>query len=148
MEILNLDIGVREYRLTQNGVLRFNPSDPNVYSRFLDAESAIRKVEQEMAEKAQTAEDGTQNAGELAIRIMHEADAKIKTILNGIYGHGNDFHAILDGVNLMAVGNNGRRIIDNLLDVLTPIMEQGAKDFANVEISNAKLNRTQRRAMQ
>ena len=148
MEILNLDIGVREYRLTQNGVLRFNPSDPNVYSRFLDAESAIRKVEQEMAEKANTAEDGTQNAGELAIRIMHEADTKIKTILNGIYGHGNDFHAILDGVNLMAVGNNGRRIIDNLLDVLTPIMEQGAKDFANAEISNAKLNRAQRRAMQ
>lgn len=148
MEILNLDIGVREYRLTQNGVLRFNPSDPNVYSRFLDAESAIREVEQEMAEKANTAEDGTQNAGELAIRIMHEADTKIKTILNGIYGHGNDFHAILDGVNLMAVGNNGHRIIDNLLDVLTPIMEQGAKDFANGEISNAKLNRAQRRAMQ
>lgn len=147
MEILNLDIGLKEYRLTENGVLRFNPSDPNVYSRFLDAEAAIRAVEKEMSEKANGANVGSEDAGALAIRIMSETDAKMKNILNGIYGHGNDFHAILEGVNLMAVGNNGHRIIDNLLNVLTPIMEQGAKDFANDEISAAKLNREQRRAM-
>lgn len=148
MEILNLDIGLKEYRLTENGVLRFNPSDPNVYSRFLDAEAAIRAVEKEMSEKANGAKDGSEDAGALAIRIMSETDAKMKNILNGIYGHGNDFHAILEGVNLMAVGSNGHRIIDNLLSVLTPIMEQGAKDFANDEIAAAKLNREQRRAMQ
>lgn len=145
MEILNLDLGIKEYRLTEHGVLRFNPSDPNVYNRFLDAESEIRKVEQDMAKKAKGVTDGS---GEAAIRIMGEADAKIKGILNTVYGHGNDFHTILEGVNLMAVGNNGNRIISNLLDALTPIMEQGAKAFVESEISNAKLNREQRRAMQ
>ena len=98
-----------------------------------------------MAEKAKGVQE---DAGEAAIRIMGEADAKFKDILNAVYGHGNDFHTILEGVNLMAVGNNGNRIIDNLLDVLTPIMEQGAKAFAESEISNAKLNREQRRALQ
>ena len=86
--------------------------------------------------------------GESAIRIMAEADRKIKDILNRVFGHGNDFHAILEGVNMLAVGSNGNRIISNLLDALTPIMEQGAKDFADGKIAEAKLNRAQRRAMQ
>lgn len=145
MDILKLDLGIKEYRLTENGVLRFNPSDPNVYARFLDAEKDIRAVEQEAANKANTETD---NLGGAAIRIMAEADRKIKDILNRIYGHGNDFHSILEGVNVLAVGGNGNRIISNLLEALTPIMEQGAKDFADGKIAEAKLNRAQRRAMQ
>lgn len=145
MEILNMDLGIKEYRLTEKGILRFNPSDPNVYNRFLDAEKDIRAVEQEAADKANTE---SSNIGETAIRIMAEADGKIKDILNRIYGHGNDFHSILEGVNVLAVGSNGCRIISNLLEVLTPIMEQGAKDFVDGKIAEAKLNRAQRRAMQ
>lgn len=145
MDILKLGLGIKEYRLTENGVLRFNPSDPNVYARFLDAEKDIRAVEQEAANKANTETD---NLGGAAIRIMAEADRKIKDILNRIYGHGNDFHSILEGVNVLAVGGNGNRIISNLLEALTPIMEQGAKDFADGKIAEAKLNRAQRRAMQ
>lgn len=145
MDILKLDLGIKEYRLTENGVLRFNPSDPNVYARFLDAEKDIRAVEQEAANKANAETD---NLGGAAIRIMAEADSKIKDILNRIYGHGNDFHSILGGVNVLAVGGNGNRIISNLLEALTPIMEQGAKDFADGKIAEAKLNRAQRRAMQ
>ena len=144
MDILKLDLGIKEYRLTENGVLRFNPSDPNVYARFLNAEKDIRAVEQEAADKAKAETD---NIGGTAIRIMEEADGKIKDILNRIFGHGNDFHAILEGVNVLAVGSNGIRIISNLLEVLTPIMEQGAKDFADGKIAEAKLNREQRRAM-
>ena len=144
MGILKLDLGIKEYRLTENGVLRFNPSDPNVYARFLDAEKDIRAVEQEAADKA---EAETDNTGGTAIRIMAEADGKMKDILNRIFGHGNNFHTILEGVNVLAVGTNGIRIISNLLDALTPIMEQGAKDFADGKISEAKLNREQRRAM-
>lgn len=144
MNILKLDLGIKEYQLTENGVLRFNPSDPNVYARFLDAEKDIRAVEQEAAVKAKAETD---NIGGTAIRIMEEADSKIKDILNRIFGHGNNFHAILEGVNVLAVGSNGIRIISNLLEVLTPIMEQGAKDFADGKVAEAKLNREQRRAM-
>lgn len=148
MEILNLDLGIKEYRLTENGILRFNPSDPNVYSRFLDAEEKIRAVEADMATKAKAVQESSNMAGEAAIRIMHEADERIKDILSGVYGHGNDFRSILEGVNLMAVGNNGHRVIENLMDALTPIMEAGAKVFVNSEIAAAKLNRAQRRALQ
>lgn len=148
MEILNLDLGIKEYQLTEKGVLRFNPSDPNVFNRFLDADNQIRAVESEMAAKAKAVPVSAENAGEMAIRIMHEADAKIKDILNGVFGHGNNFHAILDDVNLMAVGSNGQRIINNLLDVLSPIMEQGAKSFVNSEITAAKQLRDARRAEQ
>lgn len=144
MDILKLDLGIKEYRLTENGVLRFNPSDPNVYARFLDAETDIRSVEQEAADKANAETD---NIGGAAIRIMAEADGKIKDILNRIFGHNNNFHAILEGVNVLAVGSNGNRIISNLLEALTPILEQGAKDFADGKIAEAKLNREQRRAM-
>ena len=149
MEILNLDLGIKEFRLTENGVLRFNPSDPNVYERFLNAEKDIQTVEEEAAEKGRTAEKGdAESVGESAIHIMAEADRKIKDILNRVFGHGNDFHSILDGVNLLAVGNNGNRIISNLLDALTPIVEQGAKTFVDGKVAEAKLNRAQRRAMQ
>lgn len=146
MEILNLDLGIREYRLTEKGVLRFNPTDPNLYDRFLNAEEAIRKVEQESAEQANAAGNDAEIAGEVAIRIMAAADRKMKDILNGVYGHGNDFHAILEDVNLLAVGSNGNRIISNIMDVLTPIMEAGAKSFADGKINEAKLDREQRRA--
>lgn len=149
MENLMLDLGIREFRLTENGILRFNPSDPNVYDRFLNAEKDIRAVEEEAAEKGRAAEKGdAESAGESAIHIMAEADRKIKDILNRVFGRGNDFHTIMEGVNLLAVGTNGNRIISNLLDVLTPIVEQGAKDFAEGKIAEAKLNRAQRRAMQ
>ena len=148
MENLMLDLGIREYRLTENGVLRFNPSDPNVYERFLNAEKDIHAVEDEAAAKGKAVEPDAENMGESAIRIMAEADRKIKDILNRVFGHGNDFHAILDGVNLLAVGSNGNRIISNLIDALTPIIEQGAKEFSDGKIAEAKLNRAQRRAMQ
>ena len=45
MQELNIDTGVREYRINGGGVLRFNPSDPNVYSRFLQAASISAKWE-------------------------------------------------------------------------------------------------------
>ena len=148
MENLMLDLGIREYRLTENEVLRFNPTDPNVYNRFLDATEQIKAVEEEAAAQGKAAEADAEHMGEAAIRIMAEADRKIKDILNRVFGHGNDFHAILKGVNMLAVGGNGNRIISNLLDALTPIMKQGAKDFADGKIAEAKLNRAQRRAKQ
>lgn len=148
MEQLLFDSGVKEYQLP-GGVLRFNPSDPNVYARFMECTDKIRAVEQQMAAKAKILSDKKpDNIGEESLRIMRETDTKIKAILNEIFGHGNDFDKLLEGVNLMAVGTNGERVITNLLDVLQPIMEDGAKTCVSSEVSAAKLNREQRRAMQ
>lgn len=149
MEQLVFDSGIREYQINGNGVLRFNPSDPNVYGRFFSAMDKIKAVENEMAKKAQALE-GTegQQTGETAVAIMCETDSRMKAILNEIFGMGNDFDKILEGVNLMAVASNGKRVVINLLDALQPIMEAGANECATGEVNAAKLNREQRRAMQ
>lgn len=148
MEQIIFDSGIKEYRINDSGVLRFNPSDPNVYARFMNATDKIRAVEQEMAKKANalTAE-GTDVSGENMVLILRETDAKIKKILNEIFGHGNDFDKLLENVNLMAVATNGERVITNLLAALQPIMEDGAKACVDTEVEAAKHNRDQRRAL-
>ena len=45
MQKLNVDIGVREFQIGE-GVLRLNPSDPNVYQRFMEALPKVEAVEQ------------------------------------------------------------------------------------------------------
>lgn len=148
MEKLILDSGVKEYQLP-GGILRFNPSDPNVYARFMESTNKIKQVEQEMAAKAKiisSKKDG--NMGEESLRIMKETDTRMKAILNDVFGHGNDFDMLLEKVNLMAVAGNGERVISNLLNALQPIMESGVQACINDEVNIAKLNREQRRAMQ
>lgn len=143
MQKIIFDSGVKEYELG-SGVLRFNPSDPNVYARFMDASEKIVQIEQELVEKGK-AEDAT---GESVIRIMEEADRRTKDLLNDVFGNGNDFHSILGGVNLLAVGGNGERVITNLFNALTPIMVNGAQKCANYKVTQARGNRAQRRAKQ
>lgn len=149
MENLIFDSGIKEFNVNGKGVLRFNPSDPNVYGRFVAAIDKIKAVETEMAGKAKALEKaGGESAGEAVIGIMCETDARMKKILNEIFGLDNDFDKILEGVNLMAVAGNGKRVVTNLLDALQPIMEAGAQACADGEVETAKLNREQRRAMQ
>lgn len=148
MEQLIFDSGIKEYQINGKGVLRFNPSDPNVYARFVDAMPKIEQIEKEMAEKANNIGKDSGAAGEQVLRIMRETDRKIKAELSFVFGDGNDFDQILEGVNLMAVASNGERVIANLINALQPIMENGAKECVRSEVADAKLNRAQRRAMQ
>lgn len=154
MELLNIDIGLKSYQFVEDGApLVFNPSDPNVYARYMNAMDTIKAVETEMAAKASavTVKDNTveaqAEAGSESLKIMAETDRRIKEILNGIFGGGNNFNDILRGVNLMAVTTSGDRVINNLLNALSPIMEAGAKACVETEIKEAKLNREQRRAL-
>lgn len=154
MEKLNIDIGIKSYQFVEGGApLVFNPSDPNVYARYMHAMDEIRAVEKEMAAKANAiaAEDDSleaqAKAGAASLQVMEETDRRIKTILNGIFGGENNFDNILMGVNLMAVTASGDRVINSLLEALAPIMETGAKTCVEAEIKDAKLNREQRRAL-
>lgn len=154
MEKLNIDLGIKRYQLVEGGApLVFNPSDPNVYARYASAMESIKAVEKEMAAKANAVSakndtvEAQAEAGEKALQVMEETDRRIKEILNGIFGGANNFNDILLGVNLMAVTESGDRVINNLLEALAPIMENGAKLCVNAEIKEAKLNREQRRAL-
>lgn len=149
MEKLNISVGIKRYQLVEGGaLLSFNPGDPNVYARYMDSLPKIKAVEQEMAGKAKAVDSNSPDAGEKTLEIMRETDLRMKSVLNQIFGKENDFDEILCGVNLMAVTEDGNRVINNVLDALTPIMNAGAKSCVATEVKNAKLNREQRRAMQ
>lgn len=152
MEKLNFDSGVKEYQINNGGVLRFNPSDPNVYARFMDAMDSIRSVEEKLVAKAKELEQpGDQQVnGAAVLRLMQDADRETKQVLTEVFGEGNDFDEILGGVNLLAVAGNGERVITNLLTALQPIMISGAESCARAHadqaVAEAKQNRAQRRA--
>lgn len=144
MKRLQIDTGVQEFQINDGGILRFNPSDPNVYNRFFAASEDIRKIDNEIAKETATLQDGD-NEGML--NIMKKADEKVKALLNDIFGLDNDFNQILGGINLLATGKNGKQVIINLLDALMPIFESGIKKSADEKLASAKMNREQRRAM-
>lgn len=149
MEKLNISVGIKRYQLVEGGaLLSFNPGDPNVYARYMENIPKIKEVEQEMSAKAKTVDVNAADAGEKTLQLMRETDIRMKEILNQIFGKENNFDEILLGVNLMAVTDSGDRVISNVLEALTPIMNSGAKSCVTTEVSAAKLNREQRRAMQ
>lgn len=124
METLSFDSGIRSFRLG-SGVLKFNPTDPNLYARFMEAPEKLRALEQRLTEQAQTA------TGEDALRLLTQLDDEVKNILSEVFQ--NDFSRLLEGVNLMALGSNGKRILTNLFDALQPILTEGAKSCARAE---------------
>lgn len=149
MEKLNISVGIKRYELVEGGaLLSFNPGDPNVYARYMEMIPKIQAVEREMAQKANNVDVNSEDAGEKTLNIMRETDRRMKDILNQIFGAENNFDEILKGVNLMAVTEGGNRVINNVLDALTPIMNAGAKSCVETEVKTAKLNREQRRAAQ
>lgn len=124
MQKIQFDSGVRSYRINGDGILRFNPCDPNLYGRFLDAVEKLKEVETELSQQAAETE-GTQ-----IVKLMTQADEKMKTILSWVFGAGNDFQQILNGVNLLAVADNGERVVTNLFAALEPVLVEGAKRCA------------------
>jgi hypothetical protein len=124
MENLTFDTGLREYR-AGNGVLRFNPSDPNLYARFLDSLEELTALEAELT-KAQ-ATDGVQ-----VLQLLSQADSRAKGILGRVFP-GNDLEAVFAGVSLLAVGDNGQRLLTNFMNALEPILREGVRRCAAAE---------------
>lgn len=154
MEQIVFDSGIKEYQINNNGILRFNPSDPNVYARFYDAVDQIEKIEQDLIVKGESlkndeSKDEAAN-GEAAIRLLQEADKRVKELLGEVFGPGNDFDEMLGGVNIMAVAVNGERVVTNFMNALLPVIEREAKKCTEQKVGDAvnqaKTNRAQRRA--
>lgn len=135
MRKLTIDLGIEEFELDNGKILRFNPADLNLFDRFCASQDEILAVEREMTEKAEAL--GEKPSGEMFLRLMADADAKMKKILNRVFGGNNDFEDIFDGVNLMSVGTNGERVITNFIAAITPILEEGARRAANDEAVEA-----------
>lgn len=140
MKKIKLDSGLEEVAIG-DGILRFNPRDPNLYARFQEAVEKLRQVEKDLV--AQSPADG--NA---AVQLLCRADEKMKEILGWVFGPGNDFHGILGGVNLLAVAKNGERVVTNLFHALEPVLLAGAKQCAKEQTEAATAKAKSRRALQ
>ena len=121
METIPFDSGVRSYRLGA-GILKFNPSDPNVYARFLASLDRLAALESEL----KTAETDP-------VTAMYAADKQVKAILSEVFGPENDMDAIFSGISLLAVGENGRRLLTNFLAAIEPILHEGIRRCAEAE---------------
>lgn len=149
-EKLFIDDGLVRLDINGNGVLKFNPSDFNVYERFYALTKELPEIEKKYAAEVESMPDETE-AMALAGRELaraREIDKEVKDKLSAAFGSGNDFDKLLGGVNIMAFGSNGERIITNLLNALLPYVENGIKKHTDNEVTAAKLNRERRRAAQ
>ena len=147
---LQFDDGLLRLDINGNGILTFNPSDFNVYQRFFGLLKELPELEKRYAaevEQPGSEDDSFALAGRELDRAR-ELDREIKDKLGAAFGPGNDFDALLGGVNVMAVGNNGQRVITNLLNALAPYIEEGAKRHQQEAAEAALRSRAQRRAVQ
>ena len=149
---LVIDDGLVRLDINGNGILKFNPSDLNVYNRFFALTQELPEIEKKYAHEVETADisgaDAEQALVGRELARAREIDAEVKAKLSAAFGPGNDFDALLGGVNIMAFGSNGERIITNLLNALVPYVESGIKKYADNEVGAAKMNREARRAAQ
>lgn len=150
---LIFDDGLVRLDINGNGTLKFNPSDFNVYERFYALSAELPEIEKKYAAEVEAIPEGAEaeQEKELVGRELARAkaiDAEVKAKLSAAFGEGNDFDQLLGGVNVMAFGSNGERIITNLLNALLPYIEDGIKKHTDSEVAAAKLNREQRRAIQ
>ena len=148
MENLIFDNGVKEYSINGRATLCFNPADPNVYARYVDSAEKINEIEAEMRATGASLDENSPDYAKQSLDIMRDADAKVKAMLRETFGAQNDFDAIFDGVNVMGVAVNGKMVITNFMEMLAPILEDGAKRFVDQAVGQKQLNRKQRRAMQ
>ncbi len=145
---LIFDDGLLRLNINDNGLLVFNPTDMNVYERFIALARELPELEKQYAadvENPSEEGDDMELVGKELTRAK-EIDALIKRRLNEVFGGENDFDKLVGGVNLMAFGSNGERVITNLLNCLTPYIEEGVKKHSDALASKVARNRAERRA--
>lgn len=159
MEKLTLDTGIKEYQIN-DGVLRFNPADPNVYARFTEIQSRLSEIERERTDrlsKINTDDMDGVEIGKIVVETLRDLDAELKELLSRTFGGAkedgaNNFDDILCGVSMFAFTSTGRQVVEELMDLLQPIMDEGlnliAAKKASAAVKQAEQARAQREAAQ
>lgn len=155
MTKLTFDDGRVRLDINGNGMLVFNPSDFNVYERFYALIDELPQLEKQYAAEVEIPDEDTKDEQSVAVALAgreliraKEIDALIKSKLSHVFGSENDFDKLLGGVNIMAFGSNGERIITNFLNAIIPYIESGLSKHTGDEVAAAHANREQRRAAQ
>ena len=129
-------------------MLRFNPGDPNIYHRFFDARQQLSALQTELTRRTRALEENpdAEDRAAAELVLLAEYDRRIKAMLSGVFGKENDFDALLEGVNLAGLGRNGRPVVQNLLDALAPVLQQGAETTLQATARQAVQQAEQARA--
>lgn len=143
MNQLCVDCGLEEYCLFDGAVLRFNPADPNLYARFLELEERLTQLHRTMQEQLRQARQTDR-----VLQILEQTDREIKAHLTYVFGPGNDFSRLMQGINLLAAGSNGLTVAENLLSALEPVLLSGAERFVSEKTRQAVEQAERRRAAQ
>jgi len=129
-EILSFDTGVKEFII--NGVpVRFNPADPNLYSRFSDLQSEVERIESDFSEKRSQCSDTAD-----LLTLTTQYDKQVKSMLSEVFG-GADMDAVFGGTSVISPTDGGNMAIKNFFDCLTPIIQEGVKEYAKLEAVQA-----------
>mgnify|MGYP000886696406 CR=1 FL=1 len=108
MQNMTIDTGMQEYLINNRAVLRFNPSDPNLYHRFFAAAPKLDALDAELTEQLKALPAKPDDArAERGLALLTDYDHRIKALLTEIFGGENDFDKVLEGVNLAGTGANG-----------------------------------------
>ena len=149
MNQILFDTGIQEFEIGA-GVLRFNPSDPNVYSRFFEVQERIVTLAEQYEsaqENSRTESEEEDEPARRGLKLLREIDREVKKELSYVFGEQNDFDVIFSGINLLGVGTNGKYIITNLFEALLPIIQNGFERQAQARANSVKMNREQRRTL-
>lgn len=149
MQELLFDTGLQEFKMP-GGILRFNPKDPNLYQRFFDSAAEVSALEDKLVADADALQKNGQDEKGMAEKflvLLADADRQVKEILGRVFGAGNDFDALLNGVNVMAVANNGERVVTNLFAALQPLLAEGADACAEALAESARKEAQAERAL-
>ena len=135
-----------------NGILSFNPTDFNLYGRFVKFCRELPDIEKRFFASSEPRLVTGHEKAEMEeisanLEVVNNLDAEIKERLNDVF-RGNDFGELLSGVNLMAFGKIGNFVITNLLDAIRPYIESGVQTHLDKAADKAKLKRERRRAIQ
>ena len=141
MQELTIDTGVWEYRVNGRGVLRFNPADPALYSRFLECNEKLEAMQKTVAEQQKAGPQGPAALSELA-----RADGELRRLLGGMFGDLDQLEAALGGAGLFALAENGHTVLGNLLEAVWPEIEQHAMRRMQLRARQAVAEADERRA--
>ncbi|MBQ3000392.1 MAG: hypothetical protein IJD63_01445 [Oscillospiraceae bacterium] len=124
MEKLQFDSGIRTFRVNGGESLRFNPADPNLYTRLQAASDKLPEIQKSLS-------------GTDVPKMLTETDGQLKRLLSEVFP-GNDMEKIFAGVNLLAPTATGKTVFENFICALEPILQQGAQCCAQSLIKGSR----------
>lgn len=149
MEKLIFGTGLKRYEVNDNGaIFSFNPTDINLYARFLKMRDEIFKIGADVEKKGDEINPNDESNAESFALMLAAADKRAKQVLTECFGSANDFDHIFDGANIFSPSATGNWLITDFIMAITPIVEKEVANFtkekAKRKASQVKQNKAKR----